>query len=93
MRRQRPGGVSQPHLSGGGGRQDVAVDGQAVALLQDLPDLLVEPDRDPVDGPVQPASPQPLTLSLLPVELPVSWTVSHRGQDPTGGGGAAAALR
>lgn len=63
-----------------------------MALLQDLPHLLVETRRYSVDGSIQPAPPQPLALSLLPVQLPVTWAGAHRGQDTTGGGGAAAAL-
>lgn len=63
-----------------------------MTLLQDLPDLLVETHWYSVDGSVQPASPQPLALSFFPVQLAVSWTVAHRGQDPAGSGGAAATL-
>lgn len=63
-----------------------------MTLLQDLPDLLVETHWDSVDGSIQPASPQPLALSFLPLQMAVSWTVAHRGQDPTGSGGAAATL-
>lgn len=80
------------YLSRGGRGQHVSVDGQAVTLLQDLPDLLVETHWHPVDGAIQPPPPQPLALSLLPLQLAVRWAVAHWGQDPTGSGGAAATL-
>lgn len=80
------------YLSCGGRRQHISIDGEAVTLLQDLPDLLVETHWYSVDSTIQPASPQPLALPLLPVQLPVSWTRTHWGQHPTGRGGAAAAL-
>lgn len=38
-------------------------------LLQDLPDLLVESHRDPVEGPIQPPPPLPLALSAILGEL------------------------
>lgn len=38
-------------------------------LLKDLPHLLVEANRDPVDGPVQPSPAQPLTLLLTPADV------------------------
>ena len=80
------------YLSCGRGRQHIAIDGQAMALLQDRPDLLVETHWYSVDSSIQPASPQPLALLLLPVQLSITWTSAHWGQDSTGGGGAAATL-
>lgn len=80
------------YLSCGWRRQHISIDGETVTLLQDLPDLLVETHWYSVDSSIQPASPQPLALPLLPVQLPISWTRAHWGQDPTGGGGAAATL-
>lgn len=80
------------YLSCGRGGQHVSINGQTMALLQDLPDLLVEAHWYSVDSTIQPASPQPLALSLLPVQLSITWTMAHWGQDPTGGGGAAASL-
>lgn len=80
------------YLSGCGGRQNISVDGQAVALLEDFPNLLVEAHWHSVDRSIQPAPPQPLTLPVLPLQLSIAGTGTHRGQDPTGGGGAAAAL-
>lgn len=64
-----------------------------MTLLQDLPHLLVEAHRHSVDGSIQPASPQPLALPLLPVQLAVSQTGAQGGQHAAGGGGAAATLR
>lgn len=80
------------YLSRGRRRQHISIDGQAVALLQDLPNLLVKAHWYSVDSSVQPASPQPLALPVLPVQLSICWTRAHWGQDPTGGRGAAAAL-
>ena len=76
------------YLSRGGGGQDVSVYRQPVALLQDLPDLLVEAHGDPVDGSIQPAPPQPLALPFLPLQGPSLGAQPHGGQDPAGGGGA-----
>ncbi len=80
------------YLSCGRRGQHISIDGQAMTLLQDLPDLLVEAHWYSVDSSIQPASSQPLALLLLPVQLSISWTRAHWGQDPTGGGGAAATL-
>lgn len=81
------------YLSCGGRGQHVSINGQAVALLQNLPNFLVETHRHPVDCSIQPPSPQPLALPLLPVQLPVSQAMSHWGQHSTGGRGAAATLQ
>ena len=81
------------YLASGGGGQDVSVYRQPVALLQDLPDLLVEAHGDPVDGSIQPAPPQPLALALLPLQGPSLGAQPHGGQDPAGGGGAGAPRR
>lgn len=92
LKKNQPSLPAGAYLSCGGRRQHISIDGEAVTLLKDLPDLLVEAHWYSVDGSVQPASPQPLALPLLPVQLSISWTRAHGGQDPTGGGGATATL-
>lgn len=79
------------YLTGGGGRQDISGNGEAMTFLENLPDFLVEAHGNPVYGPVQSASPQPLALALLPLQVWVSCT--GRRQHPAGSGGAAASLQ
>lgn len=78
------------YLSCGGRWQHIASNGQAVALLQNFPDLLVETHGHSVDGSIQTPPAQPLALPLLPRQLRVQG--ASRRQDAAGSRWAATSL-